>query len=326
MGRAVGMDLPRLEFSSRFQLVDTVVLEQPDSLPIVRVSGLDRAPDGRWVISDPSEAMVKVFSPTGALLRVIGRKGRGPMEFQVPEFAQFGPSNTIHVADNMLQRIAVFDTEGNLLRHVSLRGFMRVTDLAVLHDGTYLLAGFRLGNVKEVLFRMDTTGTLRAAYVPIAEYVPEGESQSPTWQMVRRPSLAVVGTTATVVLSISDSIWSVDLPTGRVRTERVAPPGYLRPYAANPVQVPGIKEVERWTKSFSTTAEVFGADGTLVIPFVRGLLNEGDPTVLAIRDPDGQWHAVEKGPALVWNRGSEWYALHTPGADQVTLAVYRRRA
>lgn len=326
IGKSTGMDMPTSAFQSQFELLDTVVLEQPDSLPIVRISGLDRASDGRWVLSDPSEGMVKIFAPDGRLLQVIARKGRGPKEFQLPELAQFGASNTVHVVDNMLQRISVFDASGRLLRHVPLRRFMRITDFAALQDGTYLLAGFRLGGDKNVLFRTDSVGELIASYLPISDYIPPDETDSQAWRLVRRPSFTLQGSTATVVLSISDSVWTVDLARGQVRAERVAPPGYLSPYPANPSDLKGVKDIEKWVKSFSTTAEVFGEEGTLIVPFVRGLLNEGDPTTLAMRVPGGQWRALSGSPPLLRSRGNELIAIHRPGADQITLAVYRRRS
>ena len=317
-----GMDMPSASFTSRYSLVDTVVLEQPDTLPIVRISGVDRAPDGTLVLSDPSEAMVKIFAPDGRLLRVLGRKGRGPGEFLLPEFPRFAPDGSVHVVDGQMQRITVFGRDGRLARHVSLREFMRISDFEVLPDGGYLLSGFRLGRDPHVLFRTDATGKVVSSHLPVATYVPAGARPIPAWTSVRRPSIALHSGQALAVLSIADSLWTVDMANGTVRGQRVAPPDYVRPQGEPAGGVPGLL---KWSKSFSTTASVLSTDGVLLIPFVRGVMNDGDPISIAHQERDGGWTALSQGPPLLRAVHGEVIAFHTPGQDRVVLARYRAR-
>lgn len=317
--------MPAAAFSSQFALLDTIVLEQPDSLPIVRISGLDRAADGMLVLSDPSDGSVKVFGPDGRLVRVIGRKGRGPGEFQVPEFAQYDPQGRIHVLDNMLQRISVFTPDGRLIRSVSTRGFVFVSDLVVTREGEYLTAANRGQRERNILFRVDSLGRIVSAHLPLANFVPRGERGVPIWNSVRRPSIVQDHDTVRVVLSIADSLWTVDMNRKVVEGEHVSVPGYRRPYAARPSEIKGVPDILKWSKSFTTTSDVLSGDGMVLIPFVEGTAYEGDPTTLALRDGEGRWIALTDSPPLLAVDGGDVIALHTPGADRVVLARYRRR-
>ena len=300
---ADGGDLQTASFGTRFELADTVVLDQPDSLPIVRISGFDRRPDGYFVLSDPSEGMVKLFSPDGALQKVVGRKGRGPAEFQTPEFARFDSSGRIHVVDNVLRRLSVFDRAGFLLRSVGLADFSRVTDFEVLPNGDYLLAGFKRPPERNVLFHTDSLGRTRSGHMPYSEFVPRGERGGPSWRMVRRPAISVRGDSALFVLSIADSLWTLDWRRGGVESETVVSRGYVRPYAASPAASGGLQGMMKWHKSFTTTADVLSGGRIILIPFVRGIMNDGDPLTVAFRGPERDMGILERQPAPA---GPDW--------------------
>ncbi|HEY0037993.1 MAG TPA: 6-bladed beta-propeller, partial [Longimicrobium sp.] len=94
---AVDASAKTATFSELFATVDSVLLEQPDSAPIVRISGIDVDDRGRILIGDVSEGDVKLFAPTGELIRIIGRKGAGPGEFSAPRYPRFGPGGMIYV-------------------------------------------------------------------------------------------------------------------------------------------------------------------------------------------------------------------------------------
>jgi hypothetical protein len=69
---------------------------------------------GRLYVADSRPAAVKVFSPDGTLLRVIGRQGGGPGEYRNPWIAARGASVVMH--DPAQSRTSVFDTSGKFLR------------------------------------------------------------------------------------------------------------------------------------------------------------------------------------------------------------------
>jgi hypothetical protein len=56
-----------------------------DSVPGMLLTGIERLavlPDGRIVTTHPREAAVRVFDPSGRLIRIVGRRGDGPGEFR----------------------------------------------------------------------------------------------------------------------------------------------------------------------------------------------------------------------------------------------------
>ena len=70
--------------------------------------------DGRLYVADTRPAAVKVFTPEGSLLRVIGREGGGPGEYRNPWIAARG--NRIVVHDPAQSRTSVYDTSGKFLK------------------------------------------------------------------------------------------------------------------------------------------------------------------------------------------------------------------
>jgi hypothetical protein len=79
-----------------------------------RVSGLDIDDDGNIFVLEASVPEIRVYSPEGALLRRIGRRGGGPGEFETaPRFGVIG--DTVWTVDTRVNRISLFDRDGSLL-------------------------------------------------------------------------------------------------------------------------------------------------------------------------------------------------------------------
>jgi hypothetical protein len=69
---------------------------------------------GRIYVADSKPAAIKVFTPEGELVRVIGREGEGPSEFRYGFIAVRGEHLVLH--DRVLSRTSVWDTAGTFLR------------------------------------------------------------------------------------------------------------------------------------------------------------------------------------------------------------------
>ncbi|HEX6908742.1 MAG TPA: 6-bladed beta-propeller, partial [Longimicrobium sp.] len=145
------------KFADAFELVRSVTLEQPDSALVVRVSGIDVDARGRILIGDVSEGNVKLFSPEGRLLRVIGRKGIGPGEFEQPRYPRFGPDGLIYVADAQNPRIQVFDTAGRVTASTPVLTVGLIQGFRPL-DGRRLLVAAENSESREVLLELDMEG------------------------------------------------------------------------------------------------------------------------------------------------------------------------
>jgi hypothetical protein len=317
--------LEKSTFADLFSLSRTIELEQPDTAPIVRLSGIDRAEDGRLLVGDVSEGNVKLFAPDGRLLKIIGRKGEGPGEFTAPRYPRFGPDGLIYVADAQNPRVQVFDAAGRLLRATRIDGFSLLEGFVPLSNGNYLLAVHRESDPR-VLAEVEPGGRVVREMLPIGKVRPAGQPDHTLWKNVRTVFMDVAGDTAYVSNSLSDTIWAVHLASGEVeRTHLSLPPEYVRP-APPREPPPDIAGLMAWTRSFHVASVVTATGhGGLVVPYVKGVLNHGDPMLLATRDRLGRWRVAHDAPPVIGGGGNEVIAILTPGEEQVRLGIYTRR-
>ena len=79
----------------------------PSSADLMGVNGLDVDSRGNVYVADRSSQLL-VFSPEGAVLRKLGRKGQGPGEFDWPQVVRVLPGDSVYAFDTGLQRVTVF--------------------------------------------------------------------------------------------------------------------------------------------------------------------------------------------------------------------------
>lgn len=83
------------------------VANSPNSADLMGVNGLDVDARGNVYVADRSSRLL-VFSPAGAVLRRLGRKGQGPGEFDWLQGVRVLPGDSIYAFDVGLQRTTVF--------------------------------------------------------------------------------------------------------------------------------------------------------------------------------------------------------------------------
>lgn len=122
----------------RWTVEPDLVVGEPD-VSLTTISSLAVSANGSIYIAQPDEQLIRVVAADGTLQRAIGRKGRGPGEFQRPWFLGW-MGDTLVVADGALVRISAFDSAGSLLYTVStLQGAPPHQPRAILTDGRVLL-------------------------------------------------------------------------------------------------------------------------------------------------------------------------------------------
>lgn len=302
-----------------FTSADTVVLRTPATAPIIRVSGVSVAPSGRIALADVSEGNVKVFEPTGTLAFIVGGKGMGPGEFQQPRFPRFDRRGDLHVADGANARISVFSDSGRLIGDIPLDGgLMPVSGFAVVGDSLYVLTS--AGSSADVLHLLKRDGTPVGTFLHRDAMRAEDQPDNPLWRTASQFWLGVRRDTAFVVHTLNDSLWTVDLRTGRVSSVGLTLPGYLAPRI--PEAPPAdIKALMAWTRSYHVAASISVTDHAVVVPFVKGVLNYGDPSVAAVFQ-DGAWRAVADPPPVIAGSPSAVVALLDPASEATdTLAL-----
>ncbi|HEX6040489.1 6-bladed beta-propeller [Longimicrobium sp.] len=306
--------------------VRSFALQTPPSSPIVGLSGLDLAPDGSLVVTDGSDASAQLFSADGRLLKVLGRKGSGPGEFQVPLTPRFGPDGRIHVLDFRHNRISVFHPDGRVDREVPLRQLMRATGIEPERGGTYLVSGIRTAADSNTLFRVDADGRVIRGFLPIRHHAPERLRDPGMLDGLRRAvfSLSADGDTAYVALSTADSLWTLDTRSGAYRVTPVGVRGYAPPVAPRPGML-SLREVTEWGKSWTNAAAVISTGGTVAIPFVRGIHLQGDSSTVAVRRPDGTWSSLQDAPVLVRGGHGYFVGVKDPLADTLEVVLFQPR-
>lgn len=311
-------------FLSAFRLVDSIELEQRPELPIVRVSGLALSPDRRLALGDASEGNVKLFDLRGRLLAVLGRSGSGPGEFQQPRFPRFDSTGRLFVGDAQLNRITEFDPRGTLTRTIPLDGMTPMMGLALGPRNQFHVTGPGRGG--RLVHLVDSSGKTTGGFLSADQARPRREPDHPLWRMLSQQWLAGAGTRLFVASTLSDSLWELDLATAKSRSSRVLVPGYLQP--SLPAAPPrGIAEITAWQKSFHIAGTLLASPDLLVMPFVQGVLNYGDPMVLMVRPTGGEWLAFRGAPPPVLVTGDSIFALLHPGeSERVVLGVFRRSA
>ncbi len=157
--------------------------------------------------------------------------------------------------------------------------------------------------------------------------LPADVDPSLPWGNMRQTYFAAANDTAWAVSTISDSIWVVPLNRDALEPEsyRLAIPGYVAPAAPeNPVR--SLQDLTDWGKSFHTAVRPVASSELLAIPFVQGVLNYGDPTILVVRDQSGEWYALTDPPPLIAASSNRLLVIHNPLGDPVELAVYEQHA
>ena len=312
------------EFLSAFRLIDSIELEQSPEAPIVRVSGLALSRDGKLALADASESNVKLFDPAGRLLLTLGRNGSGPAEFQQPRFPRFGADGRLFVGDGQLNRITEFDSGGEFRRTIELDGMTPLMGLALGPRNEFYLTGPGRGG--RLVHLADTSGKTTGGFLLADQARPVQQPDSPLWRMLSQQWLAGAGPLLYVASTLSDSLWELDPATGKSRSFRVLVPGYVQPRLP-PAPPRGIAEITAWQKSFHIAGTLLASPDLLVMPFVRGVLNYGDPMVLMVRPAGGKWLAFSGAPPPVLVSGDSILAILHPGeSERVVIGVFRRIA
>ena len=106
----------------------------------------------RGSLNDDDHKVV-VYSPAGEKLQVLGPRGKGDGEFNIPLEAVVAPDGSLAVLDSGNFRVQVFDAEGRFVRSFGSLGnragqFARPRGLAVDRDGNYYVSDASFNNVQ----------------------------------------------------------------------------------------------------------------------------------------------------------------------------------
>lgn len=308
------------DFLTSSPLRDSVLLSGQDSIPIVRFSGIFSTPDGQLAMADVSEGRVSFYDSTGTLLRVVGRKGRGPGEFSEPRFVTWNDREQLIVAEGT-GRVSVFSASGTYERSFQVEA-LGISSLSALSGGQYLVTTY--DNPTGILLRIDSTGAVDRRFVQ-RRYPPAVDRPThPLWKTVTQYWHVARGDTAYVFATISDSMWAVDLNSGNVTAHHLEVPGYSF------AEIPDRMETDRakmfaWIENHPMAQGAWiDADGTLGVSYVRGTLAYGDSSVLMVRRRDGAWSAMRSAAPIYGTTQSSLLGILHPGSAIATLGLWEK--
>jgi hypothetical protein len=224
----------------RMALVDSLPIQEPESLPVGRFVQLATAPDGGVYLSDHGAGRVLEFDRSGQLRRVLGKKGKGPGEFEGAGMPVIRlRDSTLLVMDPVLRRLSVFEARsGEFLRSMPTP-FQDVGQIwTEAPDGSLFFALVASTNVVGQLARNQD------AFVALGGLPPQVSSTDLVFLMYGRPEvvpdegrfLAQFPTFPGIQIldSAGQFAGMVDLPT---RLRRGTPPDlveqHMQAFAAN---------------------------------------------------------------------------------------------
>ncbi len=88
--------------------------DAPGAYQFLYVGDVSRRPDGTLVVVDGGSREVRLFDPSGSLVRVAAGQGEGPGDFGYPRFVRNEPGEGFAVLDRTMDRVA-FDADGNFV-------------------------------------------------------------------------------------------------------------------------------------------------------------------------------------------------------------------
>ena len=150
-----------------------------DSLPgqaLNAVRGAVWVQEGLLVVANGGTGELRIFDLHGDLVRILGRFGAGPGEFQMLTSLWTGPGDSLVAYDRRLSRLSYWSVDGSLLREARVDG--KTGLLAALPNGYFLGARVPLPvPVAANQSRVDT-----ASLMLIAEEGPTSEIVRIPWQ------------------------------------------------------------------------------------------------------------------------------------------------
>lgn len=144
-----------------------------------RVMDVELGPTGRIYVADDLSWNVVVFDAAGRLLRRVGRRGRGPGEFERPWYLAVDRYDSLFVWDGALARISVFGPDFRFARSFPAPGRWTVSGFSVRSDGTLLVGAFAPGMMGSIHV-LSREGRVLRSFGPSADAtgIPEGFASS----------------------------------------------------------------------------------------------------------------------------------------------------
>jgi hypothetical protein len=182
------------------------MLRDPSGAVLATPTVISEDPAGRIIVTDRSDHNIKVYDSAGALVRIMGRPGRGPGEFAALMSAQVYRDSVL-AYDVSGGRLSVFGPDGRFARARPLPGgavpfFIRVVDDSLL----LLISAIPTRGLQGVLSLVRPDGTVRSRFLDLRKYLGTNP------QLASAVGLLADGANGRIFASVAggDSVWVFD--------------------------------------------------------------------------------------------------------------------
>lgn len=131
-----------------------------------RIMSVDISRSGKVLVADDLNHRVAVFGPEGEFIRNLGRRGKGPGEFESPWLVATDAQDSVFVWDVGLARITVFRPDLSYARDFRVPPHWLINGLDFLPDGRMIIAAYGRGE-RGVLHVLSREGTVERTFGPI---------------------------------------------------------------------------------------------------------------------------------------------------------------
>lgn len=237
--------------------------------------------NGQFLIADPREAQVRVYSAAGRLLRHFGRRGQGPGEFQRPIAASRLPSGEVFVAD-FSRRLVIFDSTGERSILTASVPLLPIYAAIPLSSQRVLLAGQQSSTSARTRIPLIHVWNRHTQEIERSFFPTPGDS---VVQLAARnfgaAYMAMRGDTIAAVSALSDTVYLFNVNGQPLGTVPLHIHEYLRVRSYTPQETSDPIRRARWLNNLHFLAGIHWLpDGSFLVQYERP------------RDAESEWNLV----------------------------------
>ncbi|MGQ0562614.1 MAG: 6-bladed beta-propeller [Gemmatimonadota bacterium] len=244
--------VPRTQFEAVFEQTGNTVLQEPNGSVVGAIADADVA-DGDLYVADAMQGDIKAFATSGEIKRVIGRRGNGPTELQIPVAVAVLPNGRIAALDPKRKRLVWYDTAGRYIQGARV-DLNTADDLAFWDAENVIVIGGSRGGTLGVLL-LDTAGrSLAFMRIP----------SEATTTAFRKVSVSAAGNSLFAIRRDSSAVWRAQ--SGILRFDAWQPgqtPKHTVSWSRRPLKTR--KDLDTWYRKQTWTDGVLAVNDSLAI-------------------------------------------------------------
>jgi hypothetical protein len=272
-------------------------------------------PHGGYIVADPSESQIRLYTSEGRLRRWFGRRGAGPGEFEHLAAAVRGPDGEL-LAFEINGRLTVFDSTGSTVLRIQQTRIAPLYHAVLTAGGDEAIITGRLsgGNSSPLvhLYDLRRGSIIRSFFTPRP---PRREFEG-AYRFSGFSDAVVQHDTVAVLFALSDTLYLFGLD-GKARGKISLPFSGFRPIRKPMPVNESPLQFRRWVESFSTASHLYWQpNGTLLVQFFDTYDTQPQWRLLGLRSNGTPLFEIKDSPKLLaLSPSSDSLIFVKPGSD-----------